>query len=81
MKEHLLVSKALPIFSISYYLCACSDLTLLYDAYNPKNGSYLAINGASAVFRIISRASETIAALRLTLCLFSWLDWLYWYNL
>ena len=33
-KEHLLVSKALPIFRTSYYFCACSDLSLSYEAYD-----------------------------------------------
>ena len=33
-KEHLLVSKALPIFWAPHYFCACSDLSLLYEAYN-----------------------------------------------
>jgi hypothetical protein len=33
-KEHLLVSKALSIFGTSYYLCACSDLSLLYEGYD-----------------------------------------------
>ena len=33
-KEHLLVSKVLPIFGTSYYFCACSDLSLLYEAYD-----------------------------------------------
>jgi hypothetical protein len=28
-KEHLLVSKVLPIFGTSYYFCVCSDLSLL----------------------------------------------------
>ena len=35
-KEHLLVSKVLPIFRTSYYFCACSDLSLLYEAYDLK---------------------------------------------
>ncbi len=34
MKEHILVSTALPIFGASYNFCACSDLSLLYEAYN-----------------------------------------------
>jgi hypothetical protein len=33
-KEHLLVSKALPIFRTPYYFCAYSDLSLLYEAYD-----------------------------------------------
>ncbi len=33
-KEHLLVSKALPIFLAPHYFCACSDLSLLYRAYD-----------------------------------------------
>ena len=32
-KEHSLVSNALPIFGTSYYFCVCSDLSLLYEAY------------------------------------------------
>jgi hypothetical protein len=32
-KEHLLVSKALPIFLASHYFCACSDFSLLCEAY------------------------------------------------
>ena len=32
-KEHLLVSKALPIFWAPHYFCACSDLSLLCEAY------------------------------------------------
>jgi hypothetical protein len=38
-KEHLLVSKALPIFRASYYFCACSDLSLLYEAYDLSSQS------------------------------------------
>ncbi|NDC38656.1 MAG: hypothetical protein EBZ48_11470 [Proteobacteria bacterium] len=30
-KEHLLVSKVLPIFRTSYYFCAYSDLSLLHE--------------------------------------------------
>ena len=30
----LLVSKVLPIFGTWYYFCACSDLSLLYEAYD-----------------------------------------------
>lgn len=33
-KEHLLASKALAIFGASYYLCACSDVSLWYEAYD-----------------------------------------------
>ena len=33
-EEHLLVSKALPIFRTPYYFCAYSDLSLLYEAYD-----------------------------------------------
>ena len=33
-KEHLLVSKALPIFLAPHYFCACSDLSLLCEAYD-----------------------------------------------
>jgi hypothetical protein len=33
-KEHLLVSKALPVLGASYYFCACSDLSLLYEVYD-----------------------------------------------
>jgi hypothetical protein len=33
-KKLLLVSEALPIFGASYYFCACSDLSLLYEAYD-----------------------------------------------
>jgi hypothetical protein len=33
-KEHLLVSKALPIFWAPHYFCACSDLSLLCEAYD-----------------------------------------------
>ena len=33
-EEHLLVSKALSIFRASYYFCARSDVTLLYEAYD-----------------------------------------------
>jgi hypothetical protein len=32
--EHLLVSKALPIFLAPHYFCACSDLSLLCEAYD-----------------------------------------------
>jgi hypothetical protein len=39
VKEHLLVSKALPIFRASYYFCACSDLSLLYEAYDLSSQS------------------------------------------
>jgi hypothetical protein len=28
------VSKVLPIFGTSYYFCACSDVSLLYEAYD-----------------------------------------------
>ena len=38
-KEHLLVSKALPTFRASYYFCACSDVTLLYEAYDVSSQS------------------------------------------
>jgi hypothetical protein len=34
--EHLLVSKSLPIFLAPHYFCACSDLSLSYEAYNLK---------------------------------------------
>ena len=34
IKEHLLVSKALPIFLAPHYFCACSDLSLLCEAYD-----------------------------------------------
>jgi len=33
-KEHLLLSEVLAIFRTSYYFCACSDLSLLYEAYD-----------------------------------------------
>jgi len=33
-KEHLLVSKVLPIFLTPHYFCACSDLSLLCEAYD-----------------------------------------------
>ena len=33
-KEHLLVSKALPILGALHYFCACSDLSLLCEAYD-----------------------------------------------
>ena len=34
LEEHLLVSKALPIFLAPHYFCACSDLSLLCEAYD-----------------------------------------------
>ena len=36
-KEHLLVSKVLPIFLAPYYFCAYSDLSLLYEAYSSSS--------------------------------------------
>ncbi|MEY4700077.1 MAG: hypothetical protein RL326_264 [Pseudomonadota bacterium] len=33
-KEHLLVSEALPVLGALHYFCACSDLSLLYKAYD-----------------------------------------------
>lgn len=33
-EEHLLVSKALPIFLPPHYFSACSDVSLLYEAYD-----------------------------------------------
>ena len=38
-EEHLLVSKALPIFGTSYYFCACSDLPLFNEAYDLSSQS------------------------------------------
>ena len=38
-KEHLLVSKVLPIFGTSYYFCACSNVSLLYEAYDLSSQS------------------------------------------
>ena len=32
-KEHLLVSKVLPVLWAPYYFCAYSDLSLLYEIY------------------------------------------------
>jgi hypothetical protein len=33
-KEHLLEGKALPVLGAPRYFCTCSDLSLLYEAYD-----------------------------------------------